>query len=1004
MNSFWKFSRLLALMLSCQFNVCAATNEVATFSGTVVDTQGNPVVGADVDCYQYQYPMRMGSFELTVTAKQHVVTDGQGTFEFSEFQGQGVVLVTKAGMAPGWGSLYSARPEAPKIVLGASAPLAGTVVDDAGQPVADAEVWVSAALNKDMNDVGQPSFVFGKIARGLFSARTLADGKFHIENFPANAQAILAVKKSGKALHQNAKPSRYDQLPYHAGQEDITLTLDPASSITGKVVVRGTGQPLEFATVSLLPLTPGIGYASFGQGTIFSAADGSFQIPDVSAGSYRVMADFTNEPVADWVADPVLATVASGQAVPDVQIQAYKGGVVEVTVRGKKNHELLADAPVTVSSQDDNHASSTGTNGVAFFRLPPGQFNVFVNKPDWATAQTQAAVTEGQTTRVTIELGEPFKVSGIVRDSSGAPVAGASVGVFPDYWSGGAGININTDANGHYALSWQKPAWNGMQNQRFYLLARQTDLKLAAMQEVDETTTNLDVTLKPAMSVSGQVQDTGGKAITNVMAFISVQEENSSFSMTRRPVLSDGQGRIQAGTLPLGERYGWYVSAPGYGSGHEEMDAADPKADHYDFPPLILKLADRKLAGRVLGVNGKPAAGVQVFMNGDGQPNGNAITDADGRFAFDAVCAGPIMVSANGNGSSASADAMGGDTNVVIRFDANNNYFMPAPPRTLTGSVFDPSGNHAVGTLVIVTPSWGPINTVKTDANGDYSVNWQAQPGMRDAKYFVIARDVERDLATIEAIDTNSTRVSLRLEPGLSISGTVQDREGAPLAGARVNLNIMAGNMGGMVEYEPVKLDSDGTFTIPALPMGQQYYVNVSAKGYGSAYKRIGKTQSGTNSIQLSPFKLRVADRPLAGQVLDADDKPVPGAQVNINGNGQPNGNVRTDENGNFKFTVCDGPLQIFAWSQSRPGRNNSGNVQASGGDTNVVVKLGVNQRQTPIVAREIPLKPQAWTVSALLDWPADHKTGALILLSLQVAVLLGTGGGIFWFTRKRGG
>ena len=83
---------------------------------------------------------------------------------------------------------------------------------------------------------------------------------------------------------------------------------------------------------------------------------------------------------------------------------------------------------------------------------------MFVNKPDWATAQTQAAVTEGQTTRVTIELGEPFKVSGIVRDSSGAPVAGASVGVFPDYWSGGAGINIHTDANGHYALSWQKPA------------------------------------------------------------------------------------------------------------------------------------------------------------------------------------------------------------------------------------------------------------------------------------------------------------------------------------------------------------------------------------------------------------------------------------------------------------------------------------------------------------------------------------------------------------------
>ncbi len=102
------------------------------------------------------------------------------------------------------------------------------------------------------------------------------------------------------------------------------------------------------------------------------------------------------------------------------------------------------------------------------------------------------------------------------------------------------------------------------------------------------------------------------------------------------------------------------------------MDAADPKADHYDFPPLILKLADRKLTGRVVGIDGKPVAGVRVWLHGEGQPNGNSATDADGRFAFDAVCAGALTVSANLNGVYGSAEAMGGDTNVVIRFDARN--------------------------------------------------------------------------------------------------------------------------------------------------------------------------------------------------------------------------------------------------------------------------------------------------------------------------------------------
>jgi hypothetical protein len=231
----------------------------------------------------------------------------------------------------------------------------------------------------------------------------------------------------------------------------------------------------------------------------------------------------------------------------------------------------------------------------------------------------------------------------------------------------------------------------------------------------------------------------------------------------------------------------------------------------------------------------------------------------------------------------------------------------------------------------------------------------------------------------------------------------VQDAKGAPLTRANINLNMMAGNMGGMVEYQPIKLNSDGTFTIPALPMGQQYMVFVNASGYGSARKNIGKTQSQTNSIQLAPFKLKAADRLLAGQVLDTDGKPLSGVQVNLNGNGQPNGNVRTDATGHFKFKVCDGPITIFAYSPSGAGRNNSANWQARGGDTNVVVKMGARQPQRQAVTREIPLKPQAWTVSALAAWPANHKTGMIILLSLQAAVLLGISGGIFWFARKRG-
>ncbi len=987
---------LLWPALAFAFTLRAATNDVPHISGTVVDAQGNPVANASVDFYQYPTRPNFGAADMQLT--QQTTTDSQGAFAFPAFNGMGFVVVTEPGLPPAWRTWYAAPQDPQKIALGAPSMLAGVVADDAGRPVADAEVWVSSAMNKTLSDNGQPNFVFGKISRQLFSTRTSDDGQFHIENFPADAQASLAVKKPGEALHQTANSLAFDELPFHAGQEDITLTLDPAGSVSGTVVARGTGQPLASVAVSLQPSAPGtVGYLP--SQTAVSASDGTFQISDVPAGSYRVMAEFTNEPLADWVADPVPVTVAAGQSTAGVQMPAYKGGVVEVTVRGKNTHGLLAGAEVSMNSEGYSRGATTGTNGVAYFRLSPGQFNVFVTKQDWAQAQEQATVTDGQTTQVTVELAEPFKISGVARDTSGAPVSGANVGVFPNYGNGDSGTR--TDVNGHYDLLWQEPSWAGAaNNQNFYLLARDSRRKLAAIQEIDETTSNLDLTLKPAMSLSGRVQDPNGKPVTNAMAYIMSYQEDSSFSISRQRIPSDEQGRIHAEALPPGQRYGWYVSARGFGSAQEQMEAADPTANHYDFPTLVLKFANLKLAGRVLGLDGAPAAGVQIFMQGDGQPNGNAVTDADGRFAFDAVCEGPVTVTANSKGAYGQSEAMGGDTNVVIRF-SRNTYTMAAP-QTVTGSVFDANGNPAVGVRVIVTPSMGQVDVAKTDDSGTFTVTWQPQPGMRGAKYFAIARDSEHNLAAIEPINTDKTRVDLRLGPALSISGTVQDAKGAPLTRANINLNLMAGNMGGLVEYQRIKINPDGTFTIPALPMGERYSVFARADGHGSDQKNIGMTESKTNRIQLRPFKLKTADLQLAGQVLDKNGKPLPGAMVFINGKGQPNGNTQADGSGHFKFKVCDGMVQVYAFLQSGSGRNNSGMSFARGGDTDVLVKMGAQQRQRQVVVRGIPLKPRPWTLAALVFWPTTHKTGVIVLLSLQAAALLGTGGGIFWFTRKR--
>ena len=48
----------------------------------------------------------------------------------------------------------------------------------------------------------------------------------------------------------------------------------------------------------------------------------------------------------------------------------------------------------------------------------------------------------------------------------------------------------------------------------------------------------------------------------------------------------------------------------------------------------------------MLGPDGKPVPGASVNVQGEGQRYANAPTDAQGRFAFDAVCEGPARLSA----------------------------------------------------------------------------------------------------------------------------------------------------------------------------------------------------------------------------------------------------------------------------------------------------------------------------------------------------------------------
>jgi len=288
--------------------------------------------------------------------------------------------------------------------------------------------------------------------------------------------------------------------------------------------------------------------------------------------------------------------------------------------------------------------------------------------------------------------------SGTVRYSSGAPASGALVEYYPGHHDGaGHYAEVRTDANGRYEIIGQKDTgiYDGEIIETNSIMARDVEKNLAAVQEFHATTTNVDLVLQPAMTVSGSVQDTEGAPIIGAELDLGFLASSSDHRLEAQRTKVNELGQFSVSALPQGRGYEiWHIAATGYGSGNARVEAKDTHANHYEFPSFVLKRANLKIAGRVLDEAGKPLAEAEVYFMGKGQPMNsedkwsqqpwcNTKTDSEGKFSFDTVCDAPLQVYAdyhdplnwristrlNGGGG---MPAKPGDTNIVIRLPTPN--------------------------------------------------------------------------------------------------------------------------------------------------------------------------------------------------------------------------------------------------------------------------------------------------------------------------------------------
>jgi len=976
----------------------ATTNAAFHFSGRVVDAEGHPVAGAMVARYEFAeaYLSRPGAdWEL----KQQVTTPRDGSFDLALPRTQAVFLVTKAGLAPAWRQSWNARQDLTNQQLVATSPkgLAGVVVDEADKPVSDAQVYVSIAITETALPGGARTFnhLSGKIARNLFSARTGSDGRFRLEGLP-DAGVDLAVQATGKALPNSGRESvGPDSMPWRSGDMAIKLVLEPAGSVEGKVVEQDSGRPVSDVHLVLQPQHGGFFGVALAE-PVRSGPDGTFKIADVAAASYRVHATFGPDALPDWVAESVPVTVGSGRVTRGVQVSGVRGGLLQVRTTAKADRQPIEDVIVSAYREDFQTTAKSATNGVAVLRLLPGDYQVNAYRDNYRGDNQAATVRVGETNRLDIELSPPPKVTGVVRRPDGEPAVGAQVRIVGHGPMGAP--EMTTDATGRFEAEWDSRNYGGM-NSTTCLLVRMPEAGWAVAQELDEETGSLDLRLAPGVTFVGDVKSADGQPITNLTAALIFWTGNSGMHLQGLTTRTNIPGHFEIPAMPAGRRYGAIVSAPGFGQKMIHQIPADAPEGKIELEPIELNVANLKLSGRLLDSEEKPVGGATVNLQGEGQPTDNARTDRDGHFEFPRVCEGPVQLFANAPNAFGNTTAQGGETNVIIQLRPQESRMgASSPPQRLKGIVTSPDDKPAAAARVRL---FSPMNFggqwSRADSNGLYRLTSNPMPRQMGSQWLV-AQDSTAQLAAATEVAEGTTELDIKLKKGGIITGRVQDAGGSPATKATIELTLAANRMESRWEDKPVQPDAQGQFEIVGLPTDLSYHIYASAPGYGRSRQDLSFEDAAELKVSLPPFSLRPANLPLAGQVVNEDQRPVSNAQLQTSGVDQPQAITTTDRQGRFKLQVCEGPVQLFV----HMGESFS-NSTVEGGETNAVITLTRRSRsvrepprQRSLQGNSLPdlasagLSATALPVGrpgllCLLDWEQRPSRRVLGLLTDQV-------------------
>lgn len=473
----------------------------------------------------------------------------------------------------------------------------------------------------------------------------------------------------------------------------------------------------------------------------------------------------------------------------------------------------------------------------------------------------------------------PTTISGKVLGPDSKPVAGAEV-LLTMY---DRSFKLTTDLLGVFSAE-VKQNLDG-RPRLVWVIVRANGLGLGgAVLKLDAAENVITLTL--ARQLTGTVLDATGKPVEGVtlsiLEFTTTDDGNGDGALDLSPwqkeytAKTDVQGQwtinglSSAGSVTIAIDDSRFVQM----QNRIKLGAGEPA-------PRIIILPAGTITGRLLGIDGKPAANIMVTMRVVGIVRG-VLTNAEGAFRISRLPTGKYQVHVE------NAIDYGMLENVEVVVTEGQITTVPElklqPGTIIDGNVLEEETEKPVPHVMLVC--YGPEglgkggneDRVDTDEQGHFRL--RVLPGKRTVSVLSRAAQYLRDenIVEFDAIPGATQTLVIHLRKGVSIAGSIVDEQGKQLPGLTVLLCNPKTKL-----FAVVTADANGAFQCDGLQKGQATLsvyedINVPLEWEIVQPQQLDLPVTGPVNIVCKKIRLTT----LTGRVVTTTGKPVDGAKVTL--------------------------------------------------------------------------------------------------------------------------